>query len=177
MKAVIAIFMGLFSGFMIYMMAAMIASNEAAGGPSGLFVAVTFFGGWALTSYLLLKDAVSVSKVFSRGFLFGAAEWFAMILVGIVFAGKQVSSSSSAELVGSAVGGGIFAMLAGGVSLFMTILCLVGFVISHFLGREMKAEKSDSENLTKCPSCAELIQKDAVKCRFCNESLQSIERA
>ena len=62
MKVLVAIFMGFFSGFMIYMMAAMISADDASGGPSVLFVIVTFFGGWALTSYLLLKGALSVNQ-------------------------------------------------------------------------------------------------------------------
>lgn len=96
---------------------------------------------------------------------------FAMILVGVIFAGKQITDGDSAEAVGSAIGGGLFAMLTGGVSLFMAVVCLVGFAISYSIGREMKTEKIDTASLIKCPSCAGLIQKDAIKCRFCGDIL------
>ncbi len=68
MKIVVALFMGLCSGVMIYFMAAMTFMDMSAGsGPLGAFVAVSFLGGWALSTWLLLRGAISLSKVFSRG--------------------------------------------------------------------------------------------------------------
>src|SRR5262245_35748121 len=116
MKAVVAVLMGLFSGFLIYMILAMMFVNPGAdSGPSTALVLLSFLGGWALSTWLLMRGARSVSKVFSRGFLLGAAEWLLMGLAGLVFSGKAVSSTiqssgaSGAGAAGAALGGGMVA--------------------------------------------------------------------
>lgn len=175
MKTTIAIFMGAISGFLIYMMFALVFSDLQSGGPSGAMIFITFIGGTALSAWLLRRGARSISRVVARGFLLGAAEWMLMILVGVIFAGKSVSTASaaaggsSAATAGSVVGGGIVAFLTGGVSLFMVILCLAGFAIAHFIGKEMK--DTTATPTRKCPECAEMVQQDARKCRYCGTVL------
>lgn len=176
MKTVVALFMGFCSGFLIYMMAALLFSS-ASSRPSSAFVAITFLGGWAISSWLLLNGALSVSRVLSRGFLLGAAEWFCMIGVGIIFAGKTVANAvptSEAASAGTALGGGLVAMLTGGVSLVMAIVCLIGFAISYFMGKEMGKEVASQEPTKRCPSCAEFVHAQAVKCRHCGEVFSSV---
>jgi hypothetical protein len=169
MKTGIAVVMGFFSGFLITVMAGMIVGTR--GESSSLVNGVVFFGAWALSAYVLRKSAISVSKVVSRGFLLGAAEWLCLIPVGLIITGRVVSESmeksggSDAAAAGAALGGGIFAFLTGGVAVAMAIVCLIGFAISYFTGREMKAEQRDPTK--KCPDCAELVQMEAKKCRFC----------
>jgi hypothetical protein len=180
MRTLVAIVMGAFSGFLVYMMAAMLFSDPGAGGPSPVLVLVTFIGGSAVSGYLLARNASTVSAVFRRGFLLGAAEWLAMAAVGLIFAsrttGSAISSTggSEANAAGAAIGRGLVAVLAGGVSVFMSVVCLIGFAIAYFMSREMK--NTAGTPTRKCPECAEMIQAEAKKCRHCGATL-SLEKA
>ena len=176
MKALIAIGMGFLSGLLIYFMAAMLLVDTTSGAsPSPVFVFVTLVGGWVVSSVLLMRRAQTVSSVFRRGFLLGAAEWLTMALVGLVFSGRITSATlttgptSGAATAGAAIGGGMAAALVGGVAVFMSVICLIGFTISYFIGREMKDVSGTPTK--KCPECAEMIQADARKCRYCGTAL------
>lgn len=172
MKVIVGVILGFFSGFLIYMASAMLF---ASGEPSGAFVFVTFFGGWVLSTIILVRGARTVSKVFSRGFLLGAAEWIAMLPVGMVFSGRALTQTvaqgtgTGAEMAGATIGAGLVSLITGGVSIAMALVCLIGFAVSYFIGREMKPETPTPTRT--CPECAELIQAAARKCKHCGAQI------
>jgi hypothetical protein len=183
MKMIVAIVMGFLSGWLIYMAAAMLFTEmfSTDGEPSSaiFFTIFFFFGGWVLSTAILIRGAKTVSKVFSRGFLLGAAEWLAMVPVGIIFSGKALTKTvtqgahSNAETAGATIGAGLISFATGGIAIAMAIVCLLGFTVSYFIAREMKPETAGPTRT--CPECAELIQAAARKCKHCGAKIPQEE--
>ncbi len=175
MRVLVAIVLGFLSGFLIYMTAAMLfAEIGSQSGPSSAFVLLTFLGGWVVSAYLLANGARSVSKVVTRGALLGAAEWLAVGAAGLVFSGRAAvhaagPGSSGAQAAGAAIGGGVLAAMTGGVSIVLSIVCLMVFAIAYFAGRELR--DTTAIPTKRCPECAEMVQAEARKCRHCGAVL------
>jgi hypothetical protein len=78
------------------MMCAMLF-NEYIISDSPFFIAGTFLGGWAGSTLLIRRGARSITRTVSRGFLIGAAEWLAMIAVGLAWISTDHESPNRAR--------------------------------------------------------------------------------
>lgn len=137
----VALVAGLLSGLLIYFIAFCIFGlPSGALGPA--FVFVFLFGGWALSSYILIRKAKSISHIISRGFLLGAGEWFVMIWAVNILAGRAYSATvaevghSDAAITGALVGGGLVGAASTAYSIGMVVVCLLGYTITRLIGRE-----------------------------------------
>ena len=80
MKLLSATLIGVISGFLIYMIPAMLLEAEMI---SKLFVLTTFASGTAATLYIVLKGAQNTAEVWARGGLVWGAEWIVAAVVPI----------------------------------------------------------------------------------------------
>lgn len=177
MKYLTGIFVGGISGFLIYFITSFIVGvNYVASIAIPAFVV-----GWLLTSYICTKGATSSLKVLGRGFLIGSLEWMAMIFAGFVLSRSSYISvtknhASEAGKAGAAIGSGLFTVLSSGISMAMVVVCLLGFVITYFLSREIKQDVKNL-NSKKCHDCAEPVHVDARKCKHCGAIFESEQKA
>lgn len=178
MRVLTGIVLGLFSGLLIYMIAAIVSIDPAnSSPPSNLFVSIFLLGGWIGSTYFLLNQTRSTLRLISKGALLGATEWILLAIAGVVMSGRSAaaavsSSSGTAESTGAVLGGGLAAVITGGLSLAMAVLSLLVFLVVYLIGKE-KVEV-DITLQRKCPMCAEMILKEAQKCRHCGSSLSSL---
>jgi hypothetical protein len=170
MRILSALLVGLFSGFLIYMMSAMLAGTDNI---TPWLILVTFLGGWGLSTFLVLNGATTSSKVWARGGLLGAAEWMLAGLVAVIYSGKTLgethalNTSNSAYQAGAVVGAGVVSMMGIGLAVFMAITCLIVYFIASRTPKEFQPETVR----IKCPQCAEFIAAEAKKCRFCGYNM------
>lgn len=170
MRYLSAIIAGLMSAFLISMILALLGLD-----PSVIAVAILILALLGSTSALLYK-CTSVSKVWARAGLMGAAEWIVMIGASWIAAGRAVTGTTAgiddtAVRAGAAIGGGIVGAFGSGFSLFMALVCLVIWFIGNKANAEFK--KEDSREKVECPRCAELIFQGAKVCRFCSHQIET----
>jgi len=130
MRTRVGVVLGLFSGVLLYTMSMMLIVGPDGRTESFQLAILIFFGGWVACSWLLIRGAQTTAKVFSRGFLLGATEWLAMIVVSAV----------SMHRVGGIEAGGVASVISGAFSFFMAIICLTCFAVSHFWNRTIKPD-------------------------------------
>ena len=107
----VATALGFFSGFLLYLIVAMLHSADLA------FLAL----GWIVSALLLHQSAASTPAVLSRGFLTGVIQWLLVLVIGVIHGAQS----------GLFVRVGILAA----VSVVMTLACLGGFLIVHYKQR------------------------------------------
>ena len=139
------LFLGLLSGLLIS--SAFISLFGASTSIAG-FVLPIFLLGWAGSAWLMMNGTRSVSRVWSRGALIGAAEWMFMIFATWMLAGHSFGevakqNDSVAGRAGAGIGAGIFGVLGSGISLFMVFVCLVVWFIASRAEKEFKREEAD----------------------------------
>jgi hypothetical protein len=182
LAGLVAIFLGFFAGFLIYMEAFMVFLDGSTP-PSGLFVFITFLGGWIASSYWMHQGKnVTILRVLGRSCLIGAVLWMGMMFAGVIAAGKATTSTiasapnaGAAGAAGAAIGGGLVTFLAGGFSAVMTFLSLLGYGIIRLMDREsVPGSAGYATDGRKCPVCAELIKLEALKCRYCSSDVKPL---
>ena len=159
MRILSALLVGLFSGFLIYMIFGLtIGPREVA----SEFVIATFLGGWGLTTYSVLNGAATVAKVWSIGGLLGAVEWILFGLAMLLYGGNTFAEKRT-------FGAGFTSMIGIGIALLMAIPCLIIYLKA---GRIAGEGHPDTARI-KCPQCAEPIGSEAKNCRVCGYTIKT----
>jgi threonine/homoserine/homoserine lactone efflux protein len=132
MRILVGVVLGFSSGCLLYVMAMMLIAGAEVRTEALPLTILLLFGGWAGSVWLLIRGAPSTGKVFSRGFLLGAAEWLAMIFAGAILAQKVRNPGST---------GALATVVTGAFSFFMAVICLTCFAVYHFWTRTVKPDQ------------------------------------
>lgn len=161
----LAFLFGAFGGFLIYLETSLIFITAT----SGWLFAVSFLGGWALTTHWVVRGTTNFAQMFSRMFLLSAILSFALTPALMILSARIATMSSSGpELLGSFLGGGLISGMGMVLSLGLTFLSLVGFGLMKLLNQE-------SGLTTPCLCCAEPIHPKAKKCKHCGEFMSETQ--
>ena len=161
MRILSALLVGLFSGFLTYMIFGLIIGPRDVSSP---FVMATFFGGWALTTYVVLNGAATVAKVWSIGGLIGAVEWLLFGLAMLLYGAKTLAEEPT-------FGAGFTSLIGIGLALLIVIPC----VIIYFMAGHIASGLQPDTARVKCPQCAEPIADEAKKCSLCGVPFDGLE--
>ena len=132
MRVLSALLVGLFSGFLIYIIFGLVIGQRDV---SPLFVMTTFLGGWALTTYAVLTGATAASTVWSRGGLLGAGEWLLVGFTMLVYSGRTVAESERPGVTGAAVN----PIIGIGLAVCMAIPCLIIYFMASRVSNKSRS--------------------------------------
>ena len=138
LRIVSALLVGLFSGFLIYIIFGLVIGPKDV---SPLFIMTTFLGGWALTTYVVLNGASTAGKVWSSGALLGAGEWLLVGLAMLVYNGRTLAESEAVKggnpiADSGAIFGALTSMIGIGLAAFMAIPCLIIYFVARRISND-----------------------------------------
>ena len=87
--------------------------------------------------------------------------------------GKSVLLHFFVNTVGAVVVVLVLGSIFGGNGLLFSVLPLISLIVLSFAEKTKQAEvrQSSTEDLRKCQFCAELVRKEAIKCKHCGSTL------
>lgn len=113
--------------------------------------------------------------------IFGFMLYFVAALIIAIVAGKRGRSGWLVFIL-CLVAGAALAVLAGmagassvgaGFTAFLAPIAALIWTLSAKSSAELAVVTGAHGDFRKCPSCAEPIRKEAIKCRYCGEAMES----
>ena len=137
MKLLVGLLLGSFLAFLMMLVpraifAAALAVFDSAPESDEALTTLTFFASWVLSTFIIVRGARSVSKVFSRAFLLGAAACLAMAVITPV----GILTGPPPDKVPPSWA----AFAAAGTFLVTACACIIGCAVSNDIDRKMQPE-------------------------------------
>ena len=142
-KALASLAIGTLSGMVLCMIFVMFFRNEDWG---MLVPGLVMLGGGLATGYGVLKTSDTVAKMWVMGSVIGAVEWLLLAVI-ITDASLRMAMQNPATSTGELTGleqtlttAGIFSLGGTGITVFMTVFCLIISVIAQKANKEFQPE-------------------------------------
>ena len=142
-KTLASLAIGSLSGTVLCMIFVMFFRNEDLG---ILIPVMVMLGGGIATGYGVLKTSETVAKMWVMGSIIGAIEWLllAVIITDVSLRmAMQNPATSAVELTSveqTLTTAGIFSLGGTGITVFMTVFCLIISVIAQKANKEFQPE-------------------------------------
>ena len=142
-KVLASLAIGLLSGTVLCMIFVMFFRGE----DWGIFIpAMVLLGGGIATGYGVLKTTDTVAKMWVMGSIIGAIEWLLLAVIitdASLRMAMQNSGASAVKLTSleqTLTTAGIFSLGGTGITVFMTVFCLIISVIAQKANKEYEPE-------------------------------------
>jgi hypothetical protein len=123
----LAVVLGLPAGLLVYASAALLFADPTRRTPDTSFVLLSFVGGWALATALMVRGTSSVVRVFRRALLLGAAQWLLLAPLVGRFGGHELARAGDELRV--SLHGLPLALPAAGQALLLAAACLLSAML------------------------------------------------